>query len=201
MEQVIYCEKLGVGAKRHYCIFHDECCFHANDQSSFVWMREGEQELQGKSRGRLVHVSDFIIEDTSSGQLSLTADQILSQLELPKAPTQTQQSVATEPPTPQQHPEPRASEESMAAPKKTKSKKAPKPRNKRRAPATGRTEADHSWVPPPAPEGTNYQLPSFDARRIIYPGANHDAWWDMPQLIAQAGHFYGADAPYNSWMD
>ncbi|KAJ7639897.1 hypothetical protein B0H17DRAFT_852439, partial [Mycena rosella] len=22
-------------------------------------------------------------------------------------------------------------------------------------------------------------------RRIIYPGANHDAWWDMPQLIAQ----------------
>ncbi|KAJ7678825.1 hypothetical protein B0H17DRAFT_1139219 [Mycena rosella] len=60
-------EKLGVGAKRHYCIFHDECCFHANDQSSFVWMREGEQELQGKSHGRLVHVSDFIIEDTSSG--------------------------------------------------------------------------------------------------------------------------------------
>ncbi|KAJ7639898.1 hypothetical protein B0H17DRAFT_1149186 [Mycena rosella] len=104
---ITYCEKVGVGAKRYHCIFHDECCFHANDQSSLI----------------------------------------LSQLELPKAPTQTQQSVATEPPTPQQHLEPCASEESMAAPKKTKSKKAQKPGNKRGAPATGRTEADHSWGP------------------------------------------------------
>ncbi|KAJ7111417.1 hypothetical protein C8R44DRAFT_528714, partial [Mycena epipterygia] len=24
-----------------------------------------------------------------------------------------------------------------------------------------------------------------DARRIIYPGANYDPWWDMPQLIVQ----------------
>ncbi|KAF9460135.1 hypothetical protein BDZ94DRAFT_1150101, partial [Collybia nuda] len=24
-----------------------------------------------------------------------------------------------------------------------------------------------------------------DAQRIIYPGANYDPWWDMPQLIAQ----------------
>ena len=30
-----------------------------------------------------------------------------------------------------------------------------------------------------------YPLPSFDARQIIYPGANRDVWWDMPQLIAQ----------------
>jgi hypothetical protein len=38
--------------------------------------------------------------------------------------------------------------------------------------------------PPPAPF-TSYRIPSFDAQRIIYPGANHDPWWDMPQLIAQ----------------
>ena len=32
-------------------------------------------------------------------------------------------------------------------------------------------------------------MPSFDARRIIYPGANGDAWWDMPQLLAQVSLF------------
>jgi hypothetical protein len=25
----------------------------------------------------------------------------------------------------------------------------------------------------------------YNARQIIYPGTNHDPWWDMPQLIAQ----------------
>ncbi|KAF8493765.1 hypothetical protein F5888DRAFT_1806092 [Russula emetica] len=29
------------------------------------------------------------------------------------------------------------------------------------------------------------QKPPFDARQIIYPGANYDPWWDMPQLLAQ----------------
>lgn len=50
----------------------------------------------------------------------------------------------------------------------------------------GRTYAENDWVPPPPPAPfTAYQIPSFDARRIIYPGANYDPWWDMPQLIAQ----------------
>ncbi|KAF8747109.1 hypothetical protein RHS01_11445 [Rhizoctonia solani] len=31
----------------------------------------------------------------------------------------------------------------------------------------------------------NAQLKTFDARKIIYPGKNHAAYWDMPQLIAQ----------------
>ncbi|KAJ7289606.1 hypothetical protein C8J57DRAFT_1213936 [Mycena rebaudengoi] len=54
------------------------------------------------------------------------------------------------------------------------------------APKQGRTYAENDWVPPPPPAPyTAYQIPSFDARRIIYPGANHDPWWDMPQLIAQ----------------
>ncbi|CAK5264192.1 unnamed protein product, partial [Mycena citricolor] len=32
---------------------------------------------------------------------------------------------------------------------------------------------------------SKYRCRSFDARRIIYPGANYEPWWDMPQLIAQ----------------
>jgi hypothetical protein len=47
-------------------------------------------------------------------------------------------------------------------------------------------ERSDSWIPPPPPAPfKSYRLPSFDARRIIYPGANHDPWWDMKQLIAQ----------------
>ncbi|KAJ6467260.1 hypothetical protein C8R45DRAFT_938619 [Mycena sanguinolenta] len=34
-------------------------------------------------------------------------------------------------------------------------------------------------------EGPSYRLPKLDAREIIYPGAKHDPWWDMPQLIKQ----------------
>jgi hypothetical protein len=55
-------------------------------------------------------------------------------------------------------------------------------------PKQGRTYAKNDWVPPPPPAPfTAYQMPSFDACRIIYPGAKHDPWWDMPQLIAQVG--------------
>ena len=53
---------LKLGKKIHYPIFHDKCCIHANDQCTYVWMREGEQLLRDKSRGRIVHVSDFIVE-------------------------------------------------------------------------------------------------------------------------------------------
>ena len=50
------------GEKIHYPIFHDKCCIQANDQCTYVWMREGEQPLRDKSRGQIVHVSDFIVE-------------------------------------------------------------------------------------------------------------------------------------------
>ncbi|KIK52545.1 hypothetical protein GYMLUDRAFT_179992 [Collybiopsis luxurians FD-317 M1] len=30
-----------------------------------------------------------------------------------------------------------------------------------------------------------YQIRSFEARRIIYPGSNYDPWWDIKQLISQ----------------
>ena len=94
------------GDRIHYPIFHDETCFHANDQAASLWMRDGEQPLRNKSRGRIVHVSDFILEHC--GRLKLTED------ELAKS-----------------------------------------------------------------------DITVSDARKIIYPGANYDKWWDMPQLIDQ----------------
>ncbi|EIN06656.1 hypothetical protein PUNSTDRAFT_72602 [Punctularia strigosozonata HHB-11173 SS5] len=32
------------------------------------------------------------------------------------------------------------------------------------------------------------RLQVTDARKIIYPGKNHDSWWDLPQLITQLRH-------------
>ncbi len=116
--------KLKPGKKIHYPIVHDECCVHANDQCSNVWMREGDITSATKGKGR--------------GSRR-------------KAPVQL------------------------------KSK-----------PADHRTlDRTNIWIPPPPPAPfTSYQLHSFNARQIIYPGANHDPWWDMPQLIAQVGIQY-----------
>lgn len=72
--------------------------------------------------------------------------------------------------------------------KKKRGRKPAKPKNTRKAAAKGRTYAvqDQEWVPPPPPAPfTSYRLSSFDARCIIYPGANYDPWWDIPQLIQQ----------------
>lgn len=183
------------GEKIHYPIFHDECCFHANDQSNYVWMREGEQPLRNKSRGRIVHVSDFVLEHC--GRLCLSEEQIEAQLNLPtepRAPAPSARPSNTSNATP--HPPLPSSSESCPSnaqtpvPNTTSSKRKSKPKNTRAKTNTGRTAAEHSWVPPPPPPGiSSYQLPSFDARRIIYPGANHDPWWDMPQLIAQVRRY------------
>lgn len=64
-------------------VFHDECCFHANNQKDWVWLRDDEQLLRQKSRGRLIHVSDFIVED--AGRLVLNEAQIRQQEALPEA--------------------------------------------------------------------------------------------------------------------
>ena len=61
--------KLKPGKKIHYPIFHDECCVHANDQCSYVWMHEGEQPLRDKGWGHIVHVSDYIVEH--SGHINM----------------------------------------------------------------------------------------------------------------------------------
>jgi hypothetical protein len=44
-------------------IFHDEAIYYANDQSSGVWVKEDEQILRQKSKGRAIMVSDFICEE------------------------------------------------------------------------------------------------------------------------------------------
>ncbi|KAJ3507789.1 hypothetical protein NMY22_g16822 [Coprinellus aureogranulatus] len=54
--------KLKEGEKEIIACFQDESCFQANDNQGSVWLREGEQVLQKKGRGRLIHVSDFIEE-------------------------------------------------------------------------------------------------------------------------------------------
>jgi hypothetical protein len=195
----------------HYPIFHDECCVHANDQCTFVWAREGEPPLRNKSRGRIVHVSDFIIEHC--GRLVLWQFEQEAQEKLPKAPLRPVPVVAIV--TPTAAPSTPTSTENLTSPATAPSslanlainsgpiipaakKAAPKkkaPSKKKAAaknvPATRRTlEHADAWVPPPPPAPfTSYQIPSFDARRIIYPGANYDPWWDMPQLIAQVNNF------------
>ena len=52
------------GEKRIITLFYDECCFHAWDESNSAWLQKGEQPLRKKGRGCLIHVSDFILEDT-----------------------------------------------------------------------------------------------------------------------------------------
>lgn len=169
--------QLDLGQKVHFPIFHDETCVHANDLSNSVWMREGEQPLRNKSRGRIVHVSDFILE--KDGRLSLTEEEIAAQMKLPARPAPPSQSLPTPTPTPLPTPGPLLT--AKKGRKKTESNAPPKP-------ATTRSfsELEDEWQPPPPPAPfTSYRINSFDARRIIHPGANYDPWWDMPQLIQQ----------------
>ncbi|PCH34871.1 hypothetical protein WOLCODRAFT_155522 [Wolfiporia cocos MD-104 SS10] len=86
--------------------WHDESIFHVNDEARNLWLRDGEQPLRKKGRGQLIHVSDFICEET--GRLVIHGDSG----EIVK-----------------------------------------------------------------------------DARHIIYPGSNADAWWDSDQLLAQVNDF------------
>ncbi len=190
--------KLKPGKKIHYPIFHDECCVHANDQCSNVWMREGEQPLRDKGRGRIVHISDFIIEH--SGRLVLSEFLQEEQLKLPKQPAPpTLVAISPDAPNPTAStlaaPTPVLSSTSgitSATKGKGRGSRRKAPAQLKSKPADRRTlDRTNIWIPPPPPAPfTSYQLHSFDARQIIYPGANHDPWWDMPQLIAQVGIQY-----------
>jgi hypothetical protein len=59
------------GDRRHIVAYHDECCFHANDQSNICWVTNDEQPLRQKSRGRLIHVSDWVCADSPTGRLAI----------------------------------------------------------------------------------------------------------------------------------
>ena len=72
------------GETESHVIAHDEVCFHVNDLSRTEWVARGEQPLRQKGRGRIVHVSDFIVERT--GRLYLTESEREAQMKLPCVP-------------------------------------------------------------------------------------------------------------------
>jgi hypothetical protein len=142
-------------------------------------MREGEQPLRNKSRGRIIHVSDFILEHC--GWLRLNAEEIAFQMTLPRRPL---------PPTiPSSSTSGLGTGAARCAIPDTSTGRPSKAKKTRKSVGTeGRTfaEQENEWIPPPPPAPfSSYRLSSFAARRIIYPGANYDPWWDMPQLIQQ----------------
>ncbi|KAG2048464.1 hypothetical protein BDR06DRAFT_984766 [Suillus hirtellus] len=56
------------GEKRIIAQFHDECCFHANDQSNTSWLQSGEQPLCKKGQdGELLRDACKIIYPGSNG--------------------------------------------------------------------------------------------------------------------------------------
>ncbi|KAJ7597988.1 hypothetical protein C8J56DRAFT_883292 [Mycena floridula] len=125
--------------KIHYPIFHDETCVHANDQSNFVWMLEGEQPLRNKSRGCIVHVSDFIVEHC--GRLSLTPEEIAEQMKLPVEPEQPVTTPNAPPPVIS------ASLPTSSTPSVTPAAKKPaKKAAAKKSVPTDRTTAQSDWV-------------------------------------------------------
>ncbi|KAH8792250.1 hypothetical protein DL96DRAFT_431245 [Flagelloscypha sp. PMI_526] len=145
------------GEKIHYPIFHDECSVHANDLDPYVWEREGEEAIRGKSRGRIVHVSDFIIEHC--GRLALSTEEIEIQMNLPEHPLTLLAANLT-----------------TASSRRKKTVAAPVATARNHQQATAAIVGNSL---------DKYRLSTFDARRIIHPGSGHDPWWDMPQLLAQ----------------
>ena len=62
-------------SKETVVIFHDESTIHAKEKPRLAWLLPGTQEIRSKSSGRLIHISDFILETT--GRLKLSDDQFL----------------------------------------------------------------------------------------------------------------------------
>ncbi|KAI7953739.1 hypothetical protein MJO28_006286 [Puccinia striiformis f. sp. tritici] len=54
-------------------IFHDESTVHAKEKSKLAWLLPGTSEIRSKNVGRLIHISDFILETT--GRLKLSDEQ------------------------------------------------------------------------------------------------------------------------------
>ncbi|KAJ7144254.1 hypothetical protein C8R44DRAFT_725211 [Mycena epipterygia] len=180
---------LKAGDVIYYPIYHDESTLHANDQSHFVWETDDQHELRQKSRGRLIHVSDFIIEHC--GRLVLTAEEIAREELLPKRPLSPAELEAERVLLEAQAAAAAAAAEKERIAheqgKKTRKKPAPNEKQAPKAPpATDRTVEGLEWTPPPPPAPfKRYRCEQYDACCIIHPGAGHDPYWDMPQLIAQ----------------
>jgi len=69
------------GEMEHVLVMQDKSIFHANEYGRRSWLTEGQQPIQKKGHGQVVHVSDFISE--TIGRLKLSDDQIADQLKLP----------------------------------------------------------------------------------------------------------------------
>ena len=50
--------------KETVLIFHDESSVHAKEKPQMSWLLPGTSELRSKNAGRLIHISDFILEST-----------------------------------------------------------------------------------------------------------------------------------------
>jgi hypothetical protein len=49
--------------------YYDESCFYAKDYSTRIWLDENQQKMPSKSKGGLIHCSDFI---SLEGRLSIS---------------------------------------------------------------------------------------------------------------------------------
>ncbi|OAV90768.1 hypothetical protein PTTG_10394 [Puccinia triticina 1-1 BBBD Race 1] len=54
-------------------IYHDESTIHAKEKPKLTWLLPGSREIQSKNAGRLIHISNFILETT--GRLKLSEEQ------------------------------------------------------------------------------------------------------------------------------
>ena len=73
--------QLGPGERLHVPIMHDKTIVHANKLRHQVYVCDGKMPLQKKGQGHVIHVSDFIVEQT--GRLALSEDQIHKNAALP----------------------------------------------------------------------------------------------------------------------
>ncbi|KAJ6522623.1 hypothetical protein B0H10DRAFT_2249903 [Mycena sp. CBHHK59/15] len=73
--QMLEVLELNDGEVEHVVIKHDESTLHSNDyQNNHYWLKEGEQVLKKKGRGRLIMVSGFLCEHF--GLLALPEDMV-----------------------------------------------------------------------------------------------------------------------------
>jgi hypothetical protein len=51
-------------------IYHDKSTIHAKERRKSTWLLPGTSEIRSKNTGRLIHISDFILETTGRLKLS-----------------------------------------------------------------------------------------------------------------------------------
>lgn len=68
-------------ARETVFVYHDESTVHAQERPTLSWLLPGVTELRSKNKGRLIHISDFILEST--GRLVLSPEFIECQSSTP----------------------------------------------------------------------------------------------------------------------